>query len=77
MDLCLTPAELERLTGLKLPRCQVRRLRADGFWRARLGRDGSCILERAHYEAVCRGALQATAAKVDTPRPKLHLVREA
>lgn len=74
-DLTLTPAELERLTGgLTQPRRQLTELRARGFWRARLVR-GELILERAHYEAVCAGALPPGAPAGDTrTRPQLEPV---
>jgi len=53
-DITLSRAELIALTSYELPCKQLARLHADGFHRARIGRDG-VILERAHYEAVCRG----------------------
>jgi PRTRC genetic system ThiF family protein len=40
------------------PRRQLEELHRRGFWRARLSRDHKVsILEREHYEAVCRGAV--------------------
>jgi hypothetical protein len=53
-EITLSKAELVALTSYELPCKQLARLHADGFHRARIGRDG-VILERAHYEAVCRG----------------------
>jgi len=53
-DIALTEAELFRITAYKLPCKQLAELHAQGFHRARIGRDG-VILERAHYEAVCEG----------------------
>lgn len=72
----LTPEEIRELAGgLKLPRCQLRKLREHGYWRAWLGTDGQVVLERAHYEAVAAGALPPTEAKGDTaPRPKLRAI---
>lgn len=68
-DLLLTSAEIRALTGeLTLPRCQVRRLQERGFVRARLER-GRVVLERAHYEAVCRGEFTNGAAPGNTARP--------
>jgi hypothetical protein len=76
MSLCLTPDEIAELTGLTLPRCQVRRLQEQGFDRARLVR-GRAVLERVHYDAVCRGEFAAGPETRDTPRPKLRPVPKA
>lgn len=75
--LCLSIAEIRELTGgLQLPRRQVKHLQANGFWRARLVR-GRAVLERAHYEAVCRGAVAGSPEKRDTAgRPKLRSDRQ-
>lgn len=78
MSLCLTPEEIAQLAGgLTQPRRQLHELHERGFWRARLSRDNQVVLERAHYEAVCAGALPPSAAKVDTPRPQLRPIRKA
>lgn len=70
-DLVLTAAEIERLTGgLTQPRRQVADLQAQGFWRARLCR-GEVILERAHYHAVCAGAVEPGRERSDTGRPQV------
>lgn len=76
LPIILTEAEIRELTGeLKLPRCQVRRLREHGFTRARLER-GRVVLERAHYDAVCRGEFVAIPAPAsDTARPQLRRVK--
>lgn len=58
-DLCLSSDELVRLTGCKRPTDQVAELVRQGFHRARRARDGSVVLERAHYDAVCRGFTSA------------------
>lgn len=57
-DPILQPHELERVAGgYKRPADQLRYLLERGFWRAtRSPINGAVILERAHYEAVCRGA---------------------
>lgn len=74
-SLTLTPGEIADLTGgLQLPRCQVKRLHERGFARARLER-GKVVLERAHYEAVCRGQFAAGAGPRDTPRPQLRAIK--
>ena len=78
VTLTLTPAELVVLTGgLTQPRRQVDELRRHGFWRARLGRDNQVILERAHYEAVCAGALRPGVVSTDTVRPQVRAVLES
>jgi len=76
VSLCLTPEEIAELTGLTLPRCQVRRLQEQGFARARLVR-GKAVLERAHYDAVCRGEFAPAQSARDTsgPRPSLRAIK--
>jgi hypothetical protein len=57
--LTLTDSELAEICpDVKQPAAMVRHLHAEGFKRARL-RDGRVILERSHYEAVCRGEFEA------------------
>ena len=53
-SIILTPAELEAITGYRTSTRQLEVLRTRGFVRAYIGRQG-VILERAHYDAVCRG----------------------
>jgi hypothetical protein len=48
----LSDEELRAVTQYVQPARQLAELRRQGFYRARRGRDGSVILERAHYEAV-------------------------
>ncbi len=57
-DVRLTDAEVAALTEYEQPSKQLQELHRQGFYRARIGRHGRVVLERAHYEAVCRG--QAT-----------------
>ncbi|MDO9357906.1 MAG: DUF4224 domain-containing protein [Polaromonas sp.] len=53
----LTSTELKQLTGYKRAAEQLAELLRQGFYRARRSRvDGSVILERPHYDAVCAGA---------------------
>lgn len=75
MDLTLSPAELQQVTGgCKRPGDQLRELHRQGFHRARLGRvTGQVILERAHYDAVCAGAVQAGSER-PRERPTLRSV---
>ena len=72
MSLLLDPSEVESLAGgLIQPQRQIEELRAQGFWRARLSRAHTVILERAHYEAVCAGAAPPAANpgnRVDGPK---------
>jgi hypothetical protein len=72
MDLLLSPKELASITGFEAPHKQLEALRAAGFWRARRGRRG-VILERAHYEAVCAGAV-APGQLLEPRRPKVKQI---
>jgi len=54
-DIALTEAELTRITGYELPCKQLAVLHNRGFHRAYIAKKGGVVLERAHYEAVCRG----------------------
>lgn len=58
--LTLTAPELEELTRYKRPGEQLAELQRRGFHRARRARDGSVVLERAHFEAVCAGGVSAS-----------------
>ncbi len=51
----LDDRELFEITGYKLPCKQLQMLKNRGFTRAYRDRNGSIVLERQHYEAVCRG----------------------
>ena len=54
----LSEAELVDITGYVQPSSQLRELHRQGFFRARRARfTGRVILERAHYDAVCAGAI--------------------
>lgn len=77
MSLLLDPAEIEALAaGLTQPQRQVEELRHQGFWRARLSRAHTVILERAHYEAVCAGAAPPAVNQANTgDGPKLRSVK--
>lgn len=67
--LLLTAAELIDLTGYRSPAHQLAELQRRGFWRARRSAAGQVVLERAHYEAVCRGDAGTPAAQ---ERPRLR-----
>lgn len=55
-DLVLGESELWALTRYRRAGQQLTELHRTGFYRARLGRDGSVIVERAHYVSVCSSA---------------------
>jgi hypothetical protein len=63
---------LELTGGLTQPQRQLEELHKRGFWRARLNRRHEVLLERDHYEAVCRCVLPPTAVPEDTTRPMLQ-----
>lgn len=67
----LAEAELIALTGYKQRGPQLQELHRQGFHRARLGRLGGVILERAHYEAVCGGRVERERPKVRPPSPRV------
>ena len=65
--LTLTPAELENVTRYKRATEQLHELHRQGFYRARLGRDGKVILERPHYDAICAGRAEPARPRVKPP----------
>ena len=69
MDAKMSPAEIIDISGGYVRHSeQLRELLKMGFWRARRSRvTGAVILERAHYEAVCRGE-RAPAGKPSRPQ---------
>lgn len=67
-DVILSRDELKALTGYEQPSRQLAELHRRGFVRAYMGRHG-LVLERAHYEAVCRGDVER---KRPTVRPILR-----
>ena len=71
MNPTLDEAEIALLCpGLKQPAARLRHLREQGFVRARLV-GGQIVLERIHYEAVCRGEFAASGRQgYDRPRIK-------
>lgn len=72
IDLCvLSPTEVQKAAGdYKRPADQLRELHRRGFWRAyRSKLTGKVVLERPHYDAVCRGIGQAAN---DAHQPKLR-----
>jgi Domain of unknown function (DUF4224) len=71
-SIVLTEAELIAITGYKQRGPQLKELHRHGFHRARLGRLGGVILERAHYEAVCGGQVERARPKV---RPHVPSVK--
>jgi hypothetical protein len=69
MSLTLSPTEIAQLCpGLIQSAARLRHLREQGFVRARLA-GGEIVLERSHYEAVCRGEFaQPGGQGYDRPR---------
>ena len=55
-DIELSRDELRSLTGYRRPAEQLIELHKRGFHRAYRNAAGRLILERVHYEAVCKGA---------------------
>lgn len=72
-DLTLSEAQLREVTGYRQPYKQLAELQRRGFHRARLSKvTGKVILERAHYDAVCAGAVPVSAPP--RLRPSLRAV---
>lgn len=69
MSITLSAEELIALTGYRRPAEQLVELHRQGFYRARRApATGAIILERAHYDAICGGARQATSGpRLRTP----------
>lgn len=67
----LLPADqIQRMTGYKRQADQLRELHRQGFYRARLSKvTREVILERPHYDSVCKG--EGMAAN-DPGTPKLR-----
>lgn len=75
--LTVPPEEIAEITGYRQPAAQLRALQGLGFWRARrAAMTGAVVLERAHYEAVCKGARQGGAAN-DGREPQLRSQRRS
>jgi len=64
----LSEGEIQALTGFQKPSLQVRELHERGFARARVNARNQVVLERAHFEAVCRGIQPADTVSVERPR---------
>nr|WP_084453335.1 DUF4224 domain-containing protein [Roseateles chitosanitabidus] len=62
----LSAQEIETLTRYKRPSEQLRELHQRGFCRAYV-RAGVVVLERPHFEAVCRGAIEKPRGRVTPP----------
>jgi hypothetical protein len=71
----MSAEELVELTDQRQARRQYEVLRARGFWRVQLTH-GRVILERAHYLAVCAGALApgtpSSQQREQRPIPKIQ-----
>ena len=73
-SIILTFEEIQELTGYAQSAKQLAELKDRGFWRARLNAGGRVVLERAHYEAVCAGAVNTGDF---AQRPTLQKLRPA
>lgn len=72
-ELILSEDELVSVTGYRRPSEQLRALHDRGFWLARRSPSGRVLLDRAHYEAVCSGAIQSMHQPAPRRRPQLRL----
>lgn len=68
----LSTEEIAALTGFRQPAKQLKELHKHGFWRARRLPTGAIILERAHYEAVCRGHLGSPNSAEEARQREAH-----
>lgn len=57
----LSAKTLFRITGYKQPARQLKAMKDQGFFRARLDRFNQVVVESTHYEAVCAGQTRAPA----------------
>lgn len=69
VGLTLTKDQVEHLTRYHQQSKQLAELHRRGFHRATLDRHGQVLLEWAHYDAVCAGAVERPRGKVKTPMP--------
>jgi hypothetical protein len=76
IKLTLSAEEISALAGgYRRPSDQLRELHRQGFYRARLGVvNKQVILERAHYDAVCAGAVVSQLQAAAT-RPQLRATK--
>ena len=70
----LSEAEIIGLTDYEQPAKQISVLHSRGFARAWIGRHGRVILERTHYDAVCRNEYAQPKLK---PLVNLEFMRQA
>jgi hypothetical protein len=70
VSLVLTEDEIRAICfGYTRQADQLRVLKERGFSRAEIRR-GVLVLERAHYDAVCAGAVEASRPRVKPPKVK-------
>ena len=73
-DDILPPESILAITGYKRPTEQLAELHAQGFYRARRSPvDGAIILERPHYDHICKGG--GLPANDEQVRPQVRAVR--
>ena len=73
LGLTLSAEELYQVTGYRQSAKQLAELHRLGFVRARRSVLGPIILERSHYEAVCKGQYGLRPGEDARPEPKLRL----
>ena len=71
LSIVLDDDELRAITRYSQPSKQLAELHRQGFFRARMGRVGGVLLERAHYEAVSAGRVNAEAPRVRPPKLRM------
>jgi hypothetical protein len=74
--LTLLDREIEAITGYRTPSRQLQTLHARGFARAYRDRAGRVVLEREHYNAVCRGDY-ASSGRADRPGVNVSFLKRA
>lgn len=77
LQVLLSAEELSAVTGYQKPALQVRELHRRGFARARVNARNEVVLERAHFEAVCRGVESANDASAGRPQVQPPLSRRS
>lgn len=64
----LNDDEIAAITRYRQPSKQLAELHRQGFYRARMGRVGGVVLERAHFEAVCAGRVVSPGGGARLPK---------
>jgi hypothetical protein len=67
-SLLLSKDEVAEITGYQHASKQLSELHKRGFYRAMIGRSGRVVIERAHYESVCKGIAEKARPRIIPPR---------